>query len=293
MVMVKKWDQFIKEFVNNNNGNDYIGAKMQELKDLVEGVSDGQNFIYEWENKNDHQLLVNFSNGELSVRYEFDIDDLVLTKVVAEKVDFSDKVESIEEGLDMIEKDIQLILGVSESYRSQWGSSIKESDLKDILENIIKITKLDISGNTSDIEGLIDQLDSDLSKKYDDIVPEQVIDMILFSDPDIVNDRRAVDNLIDKIVELGDRIMNKYGTEPRQVLNAFNDALRAINKNFDIEPEEVNEIFVGKTGMDDAFNRLNDPRKYTLEDVAHAFMSGKLDREDWTSYKKRVLKINN
>jgi len=193
----------------------------------------------------------------------------------------------------MIEKDIQLILGVSESYRSQWGSSIKESDLKDILENIIKITKLDISGNTSDIEGLIDQLDSDLSKKYDDIVPEQVIDMILFSDPDIVNDRRAVDNLIDKIVELGDRIMNKYGTEPRQVLNAFNDALRTINKNFDIEPEEVNEIFVGKTGMDDAFNRLNDPRKYTLEDVAHAFMSGKLDREDWTSYKKRVLKINN
>ena len=290
--MVKKWDQFIKEFVNNN-GNDYIGAKMQELKDLVDGISDGQNFIYEWENKDDHQLLVNFSTGELSIRYEFDIDDLVLTKVVAEKVDFTDKVESIEEGLDMIEKDIQLILGVSESYRPMWDSSIKESDLKEVIENIIKITKLDISGNTSDIEGLIDQLENELSNKYDNIVAEQVIDMILFSDPDILNDRRDVDNLIDKIIKLGDTIMNKYGTEPNQVLNAFNDALRIINKNFDIEPEEVNEIFVGKTGMDDAINRLNDPRKYTLEDVAHAFMSGKLDREDWTSYKKRVLKINN
>ncbi len=176
--MIKKWDQFIKEFVNNNNGNDYIGSKMQELKDLVDGVSNGQNFIYEWESKNDHQLLVNFSTVELSIRYEFDIDDLILTKVVGEKVDFTDKVESIEEGLDMIEKDIQLILGVSES----------------ISEN---------------------------SKR------------------------------------------------------------------------PINEIFVGKTGMDDAINRLNDSRKYTLEDVAHAFMSGKLDREDWTSYKKRVLKIMN
>jgi len=111
--MLKKWNQFIVEFVDNSS-NDYIGAKMQELKDLVEGVSNGQNFIYEWENKNDHQLLVNFSTGELSVRYEFDIDDLVLTKVVADKVDFTDNVESIDEGLDMIEKDIQLILGISE-----------------------------------------------------------------------------------------------------------------------------------------------------------------------------------
>lgn len=113
--MLKKWNQFIVEFVDNS-GNDYIGAKMQELKDLVDGVSNGQNFIYEWENKNDHQLLVNFSTGSISVRYEFDIDDLILTKVVADKVDFTDNVESIDEGLDMIEKDIQLILGISEKY---------------------------------------------------------------------------------------------------------------------------------------------------------------------------------
>lgn len=110
--MIKKWNQFIREFVENDN---IIDVKMQELKDLVDGISDGQNFIYEWENKNDHQLLVNFSTGELSIRYEFDIDDLIITKVVGETVDFTENVESMDEGLDMIEKDIQMILGISES----------------------------------------------------------------------------------------------------------------------------------------------------------------------------------
>ena len=137
--MLKKWNQFIVEFVDNSS-NDYIGAKMQELKDLVEGVSNGQNFIYEWENKNDHQLLVNFSTGELSVRYEFDIDDLILTKVVADKVDFTDNVESIDEGLDMIEKDIQLILGISESKKS----FIKKFELFE--SNLFKTIKVKLSG---------------------------------------------------------------------------------------------------------------------------------------------------
>ena len=47
--MIKKWGQFIREFVENSDS--IIDAKMQELKDLVDGVSDGQNFIYEWQNK--------------------------------------------------------------------------------------------------------------------------------------------------------------------------------------------------------------------------------------------------
>ena len=113
--MIKKWNEFIREFVESTG---LIDAKMQELKDLIEGVSDGQNLIYEWENKDDHQLLVNFTSGNLSIKYEFDIDDLYVTKTAGDVVDFRTDVESMEEGLDIIEKDIQSILGIDERKKS-------------------------------------------------------------------------------------------------------------------------------------------------------------------------------
>ena len=73
--MIKKYNQFIREFVENGN---YIDAKMQELKDLVDNVTNGQNIIYEWENKEDHELTVSFSTDNLSIKYDFDIDDLLI-----------------------------------------------------------------------------------------------------------------------------------------------------------------------------------------------------------------------
>ena len=109
--MIKKWSEFIREFVESES---FIDAKMQELKDLVDGATDGNNIIYEWENKNDHELTVTFSTGNLSIRYEFDIDDLHVTKTAGDKIDFQTNVESIEEGLEIIEKDIQSILGIYE-----------------------------------------------------------------------------------------------------------------------------------------------------------------------------------
>ena len=92
--MIKKYNQFIREFIETTG---FVDTKMQELKDLIDGVSDGENIIYEWENKEDHQLLVNFTTGELSLRYEFDIDDLNVTKIAGDTVDFKTDVESIEE----------------------------------------------------------------------------------------------------------------------------------------------------------------------------------------------------
>ena len=109
--MINKWNEFIREFVESTG---LIDAKMQELKDLIDGMTDGQNLIYEWENKDDHQLLVNFTSGNLSIRYEFDIDDLYFTKIAGDTVDYKKDVESMEEGLDLIEKDIQSILGIDE-----------------------------------------------------------------------------------------------------------------------------------------------------------------------------------
>jgi len=114
--MIKKWNEFIREFVESES---FIDAKMQELKDLVDGATDGNNIIYEWENKNDHELIVTFSTGELSIRYDFDIDDLHVIKTAGNNVDFQTSVESIEEGLEIIEKDIQSILGISERVKAQ------------------------------------------------------------------------------------------------------------------------------------------------------------------------------
>lgn len=111
--MMKKWNEFIREFVESDG---YIDARMQELKDLLDGIStDDNSIVYEWENKDDHHLTVSFSSGELSVRYDFDIDDLHLTKAAGESIDFQAPVESIEEGLEMIEQDIKSILDIEES----------------------------------------------------------------------------------------------------------------------------------------------------------------------------------
>lgn len=108
--MIKKWNQFIREFIENSDN--MIDIKMQEIRNLIDGVSDGQNIVYEWENKEDHQLLVNFTKDDLSIRYEFDIDDLMVTKIVGDTIDFSNSVSSISDGLVTIEKDIHMVLSI-------------------------------------------------------------------------------------------------------------------------------------------------------------------------------------
>lgn len=226
--MIKKWDQFIREFVENDS---IIDVKMQELKDLVEGISDGQNFIYEWENKNDHQLLVNFSTGELSIRYEFDIDDLILTKVVGETIDFTENIESIDEGLDMIEKDIQMILGISES--DQYSSSIKEHEVENVIKRILNFSKIGAMDNSADTEGIVEDMEKALSS-FDKETIDLVIDTILFGD-----DSESWKEWISKeIIRVGDKVMSKYGTEPMQVLNAYDIAFNYLKRNFNWKEDE-------------------------------------------------------
>jgi hypothetical protein len=57
--------------------------------------------------------------NSICIRYDFDIDDLYVTKTAGSNVDFQTSVESIEEGLEIIEKDIQSILGISETKVSK------------------------------------------------------------------------------------------------------------------------------------------------------------------------------
>ncbi len=108
--------KLFREFIENHDN--VIDAKMQELKDLIDDMSDNS-IVYEWENKSDHEIIVNFTTEELSIRYEFDIDEMYVAKFAGDVCDFQTQVGSIDEGLDIIEKDVQGILGISERVKAQ------------------------------------------------------------------------------------------------------------------------------------------------------------------------------
>jgi hypothetical protein len=107
--------KLFREFVET--GNSLVDAKMSELKDLVQSSSEGHNVVYEWKNSENHQLVINFIYDEIVICYEFNIDNMSLVKVENDVVVLAEEVSSIEEGLEIIEKDIYMILGVNESKR--------------------------------------------------------------------------------------------------------------------------------------------------------------------------------
>ena len=115
--MIKNWNQFINE--NVTNPDSYLDMRMQEIKDLLDNTENSETLIYEWENKDDHELFINFSANGMNVRYEFDIDDMKVTKIANDVLDFEEQVESMEVGVEMIEKDIHSILGISERFLNE------------------------------------------------------------------------------------------------------------------------------------------------------------------------------
>lgn len=113
--MIKKWNEFIRESVVNPDS--YLDMRMQEIKSLLDTMGN-ETLIYEWENKEDHELYINFSANGLAVRYEFDIDDMVISKIVGDVIDFTENVDSLESGISLIQKDIHSLLGISEKFDS-------------------------------------------------------------------------------------------------------------------------------------------------------------------------------
>ena len=231
--MIKRWNEFIREFVENSDN--IVNIKMQELKDLIDNFSNGQNIMYEWSNMDDHQLDVVFSYDGLSIKYEFDIEHLHITKTAGDTIDFETDVDSIDEGLDIIEKDIHSVLGVSESYSSQYDSSITEEEAEEIVSRILDFNKIGAMDNTADTEGLVDELEEVLSN-FDKETIDLVVDTILFAD----ESDSWKDWVIDEILSVGDKIMRKYGTEPNQVINAYDSAFNFLRRHFNWE-EELNE----------------------------------------------------
>lgn len=111
--------KLFEEFTENKHS--IIDTKMTELKELIDSVDDG--LLYEWENKNDHEVIINFNFNDDSIKYELKLDEMYIIKIVNEEIDFQENIESVDEGLDIIEKDIHDILGISEAKsRTKSGS---------------------------------------------------------------------------------------------------------------------------------------------------------------------------
>lgn len=261
--MIKKWSQFIKEFVDES-GHDIIGVKMHEIKDLVDNASDGQNILYEWESKDDHQLLINFTIDEKSIRYEFDIDDLILTKICNDEVEFQENLETVDEGLEIIEKDIQNILGINERfYTGQWDSSIKEEDVDSIINKIYKCQLHFHRFFEEDLLLKANKLEKILSP-YDKMVSNFVVDTLLYS----LNKPDTFEDLTQEIVELGDDVMNKYGTEPRMVINAFNDCFSYLRSFVDLSDEE--DEFIEERAKSQRYNSEYDELEVKQSSISNS-----------------------
>jgi hypothetical protein len=225
--MIKKWDQFIREFFENDN---IIDVRMEKLKKILDDIT-GNNIIYTWENNNDKELIVTFSTDELSVKYQFDIDDLMVTKTAGDTIDFQKKVKKLDEGLDMIEKDIQMILGISES--SEYDSSIEEHEVENVIKRILDFSKIGAMDNSADTEGIVEDMEKALSM-FDKETIDLVIDTILFGE----DDKSWKEWITKEVIRVGDKIMSKYGTEPMQVLNAYDTAFNYLKRNFNWKEDE-------------------------------------------------------
>ncbi len=243
--MIKHFNQFIREFVEGDN---YIDAKMQELKDLINGATEGQNIIYEWENKNDHQLVVSFSTNDLSIKYDFDIDDLYLTKTAGENIDFSTSVESIDEGLDIIEKDIYSILDISENKKYNLLLERAKDELFLLLEDnlyassdfISKLKSIEKSGGKSGeiakyifnlIEDEVWLVDKYSKQNYLDLTDKD--DMLSFIQPNKMPEKWDEDSNPGLPYELPSRNEIKIG----KVIKNLCDA-----RNFQISAKELEDF---------------------------------------------------
>lgn len=220
------------EFVEYKDS--YIDSKLSEIEDLVKSFTEGKDLMYEWENKNDHNVVITYQINGDATKFEMDIDDGKIIKIKNDKIVLQEVIDSPEEGLDLIEKEIQSDLGITERYSPNWDSSIEVDEANRILDQMKKFqSKFDFSDETR-IDNIVEVLKRKL-RHYDEINSDFVIDALLFDD--------ASDETVDNIIRTGDIIMNKFGTEPQMVVNAFEDAFDVLSRyvNFYEEDEEEEE----------------------------------------------------
>jgi hypothetical protein len=102
------------------------------------------------------------------------------------------------------------------TYQSKWSSSLKKEQIVDLLPKIYQVQTYILDSKTD----YVNKVESIL-EPYDRIVRDFLVELFT------INYWQSEENeeLIDIIIDLGDKVMTKFGTEPRQVLNAIENVI--------------------------------------------------------------------
>jgi hypothetical protein len=115
---------------------------------------------------------------------------------------------------------------------SKWSSSLKEEQIIDFLPKIYQVQKyiLDSKNDYTDkVESILEP--------YDKIVRDFLVELFT------INYWYSEQNkeLINIIIELGDKVMTRFGTEPRQVLNAIENIISYFSRFLPHEDDILEE----------------------------------------------------
>src|SRR5574343_1624672 len=132
---------FNEEFIHDSDTK-YISARMEEFSDIM--TDHGVNFNWSLNSKEHTDDLESDYQGELNInfdniRFDFDIDELLLVKTQDDVIVYSENVNSIDVALDIIEKDIYNYIGVSEKRIQTFNSFQKVNELN--VHDIVKRAK--------------------------------------------------------------------------------------------------------------------------------------------------------
>jgi hypothetical protein len=113
--------KFIKSFESYRSNSNFIESKLEELTDLV-GSFESSHF--DWLVQNEKiEAEIEIDSQEVAIKWEIDLSQMIIEESTShrgcEDVWF-EKILSIDEGLDIIEKEIHYWLDISESRKSQW-----------------------------------------------------------------------------------------------------------------------------------------------------------------------------
>ena len=115
---------------------------------------------------------------------------------------------------------------------SKWSSSLKEEQIIDLLPKIYQVQKyiLDSKNDYTDkIESILEP--------YDKIVRDFLVELFTINYWYSEQNRE----LINIIIELGDKVMTRFGTEPRQVLNAIENIISYFSRFLPHEDDILEE----------------------------------------------------
>ena len=256
--MIKKWSEYIKE--NDSEVTldiDAIEDRMEDLQNEFDNAGhNSASMEYSIECEDDVCVMdVSVVYDECYYLYTANFSDLTLEKHIMKKgpgqpqdqhkkdiktfkdvplmVGVSQILEEIEDevlglvNIEHTESDM-----VQEARRGQWDSSIKEDDAREMAEKVVRFHSK-VTPDKIDFK-VVKGLESRL-QNYDLINQGFVVETVIYGGDDI-------EEIIEGIIDMGDKIMNAEGTEPRQVINAFEDAFSYLETTLNIEIDEDDTI---------------------------------------------------